>query len=155
MAMFENLGFCPSNSFTRYEMEMGDKVPMFWKRTQQLLGDRILYMVYTPAGNHYNGWCHVVECLVGATATLGIEVATKLETLIPECEYAETGRKILVTDVIHPFQIPGIGQKADGHFFGADDTFIREDERYVAVVKEEGEDVHLYFFKKAIAEVAE
>ena len=149
MAMFENLGFCPSNSFTKYEMEK--EISEFWKRTQELLGDRIAYMVYTPAGCNYHGYAYVVDALVGTTTTLGIEVATKLESLIPECKYAEKGRKILVTDVINPFQIPGIVGRVDGTFVSCKEVFVREDERYVVAVKEEGEDVHLYFFKKAIA----
>lgn len=148
MAMFEDLGFCPSNSFTQYELEKGGKVSPFWEQTQKLLGSRIGYMVYTPAGNSYNGGCHVVDCLVGATTPMGISIATKLETLIPKCIYAEVGKKILLTDVINPFQIPGIRQLATGEFY-SDDTFIREDERYVVGVVEEGEDVHLYFFKKS------
>jgi hypothetical protein len=69
--------------------------------------------------------------------------------MIPHCKYAETGRKILVTDVINPFQIPYLGINSTDNFFSRDDKMhLFEDDRYVCGVIDEGEDVHMYFFKK-------
>lgn len=148
MAMYENLGFCPNNSFLQYCMEKGEKVPALWKRTSEILGDRMGYMVYTKNGCNYYGWCHVVDCLVGSTTTLGVEVACKLKALIPNCKYSETGRKILVTDVINPYQIPDIRCTGSNNFVGSDKVEVLEDDRYVVGITDEGEQVHLYFFKK-------
>lgn len=148
MAMYENEGFCPNNSFLRYQLENYENVPEFWERTREILGDRTGYMVYTENGCSNNDWCYVVDCLVGSTTTLGVEVACKLEAMIPDCVYGKTGRKILVTDVISHFQIPGLNRKAE-KFSGSDHMYVLEDNRYVVGITEEGEAVHLYFFKKA------
>lgn len=151
MAMYENIGFCPNNSFLHYAMEKGDAIPANWKITQKLLGDRKGYMVYTKAGCAYYGYCYVVDALIGATDTLGIEVACKLQALVPVCKYAETGRMILITDVINPFQIPGVVNSTSGgtsNFMASDDMTLFEDERYLVGITEDGDAVHMYFFKK-------
>ena len=151
MAIFESTGFCPNNSFLHYAMEKGDAVPANWKITQKLLGDRKGYMVYTKAGCAYYGYCYVVDALIGATDTLGIEVACKLQALIPVCKYAETGRMILITDVINPFQIPGVGRNSSGdtsEFVADENLAMFEDERYLVGIIDEGNAVHMYFFKK-------
>ena len=152
MAMYESIGFCPSNSFLHYAMEMGDKVPANWRITQKLLGDRKGYMVYTKAGCAYYGYSYVVDALIGANDTLGIEVACKLQAMIPVCKYAETGRMILITDVINPFQIPGVvghnGSGDESNFVAGDNLTLIEDERYLVGITDEGDAVHMYFFKK-------
>ena len=152
MAMYENEGFCPNNSFLHYAMEHNEEIPEFWKRTREILGDRPGYMVYTKAGCSYNDWCYVVDCLIGATNTMGVEIACLLQTMIPKCKYAEVGRKILITDVINPFQIPHIGRgyvnSQEKFMATSDDMHIFEDERYVCGMIDEGEAVHMYFFKK-------
>ncbi len=156
MAMYEDLGFCPNNQFLSYQVHE-DPVPEIWDRTKEILGDRKGYMVYTEAGDNYNGWCHVVDCLVGAKSTIGVEIASLLRTMIPHCEYAKTGRKILVTDVINPHQIPCIYREYIGNtekFMSCDDSMhIFEDERYVCGVTDEGESIHMYFFKKYVISI--
>lgn len=151
MAMYENLGFCPTNSFLHYMLECNN-VPEVWMRTREILGDRTDYMVYTEAGCAYKGWCYIVDCLVGAKTTIGVEIACLLKTMIPQCKYAETGRKILVTDVINPYQIPYINRgyinSVEKFMSSNDNMHIFEDERYVCGVIDEGESVHMYFFKK-------
>lgn len=151
MAMYEELGFCPNSSFLHYTLE-NNPVPEIWERTRELLGDRTGYMVYTDAGCVYNGWCYVVDCLVGVETSIGVEIACILKTMIPQCEYTKTGRKILVTDVINPYQIPYIGHSyinsAEKFMSSNDNMHIFEDERYVCGVIDEGENVHMYFFKK-------
>ena len=152
MAMYESIGFCPNNSFLHYAMEKGDAIPANWEITQKLLGDRKGYMVYTKAGCAYYGYSYVVDALMGATNTLGIEVACKLQALVPVCKYAETGRMILITDVINPFQIPGVvychGSGNASNFMADDDMALFEDERYLVGITEDGDAVHMYFFKK-------
>lgn len=152
MAMYEDLGRCPNDSFLYYVMEHNGEVPEFWKRTREILGDRPGYMVYTEAGYSYKGWCYVVDCLIGATNTMGEEIACLLQTMIPKCKYAEVGRKILITDVINPFQIPntdcGYVNGKEKFVATSDDMHIFEDDRYVCGIMDEGDAVHMYFFKK-------
>ena len=152
MAMYEDEGLCPNNSFLHYETEHNGEIPEFWERTREILGDRLGYMVYTKEGCSCNEWCYLVDCLIGATNTMGVEIACLLQTMIPKCKYAEVGRKILVTDVINPFQIPHIGRgcvnSQEKFMATSDDMHIFEDERYVCGVIDEGVAVHMYFFKK-------
>lgn len=150
MAMYEKEGFCPNNEFLHYQMEKGP-VSSLWERTREILGDRIGYMVYTEAGNSYYGSSYVVDCLVGATSTLGVEVACKLRDMIPNCKYAVNGRKILITDVINPFQMPGLSRgyvNEGSSYVGTDKLFVLEDNRYVVGITDEKEAVHMYLFKK-------
>ena len=153
MAMYENLGFCPNNQFLHYALEEKN-IPDVWNRTREILGDRTGNMVYTKAGTSCRDkWCHVVDCLVGAESTIGVEISNLLKTMIPQCKYAEIGKKILVTDVINPFQIPHINRVyGDGDkekYVATNDVMnVFEDERYVCGVTDEGESIHLYFFKK-------
>ena len=152
MAMFESEGFCPNNSFTLYALEHKGEIP-FWKRTREILGDRQGYMVYSGAGCSHNDWCYVVDCLVGATNTMGVEIACLLRSMIPTCRYAEVGRKILITDVINPLQIPHIGRGYDSNgrktFVSTNpNVHVFQDERYICGIIDEGTAVHMYFFKK-------
>ena len=149
MAMCENLDydyFCPSESFEQYEKEHNE-IPEFWKFTRCLLGDRPKYMAYIESDSYYNGWPYVVDCLIGATNTMGIEIACMLKQMNPK-----VGRKILVTDVINPFKIPQICRcwLGDQEVFTAisDDMYLFEDNRYMCGMIDEGEVVHMYFFKK-------
>lgn len=140
MAMYENRGFCPSNSFTLEEMR--GNTSYFWNRTRELLGDRIGYMVYddVPKGN---GHGYFVDALTHATGTLGIEVAAALKTMIPECHYAnaEVGLPIVLKDVDG---LPSARNVGDVAF---------EDNRYMVVLNEcensELEvEIHVYTYKK-------
>ena len=153
MAMYEDKGFCPNNSFLHYQMENSDFIPEIWNRTRELLGDRPGYMVYTGSDLSYSEWPYVCDALIGATSTMGIEIACMLQTMIPECKYAETGRMILVTDVINPYSIPHAGHGYDSN--GRDKVVstdpsmhIFEDNRYICGIIDEGNAVHMYFYKK-------
>lgn len=153
MAMYENVGFCPNNSFLHCAMEYGENIPKGYARTRELLGDRPGYMVYTDGGVSYYGYPYVCDCLIGATGTMGIEIATYLQTLIPVCEYAKTGRMILCTDVINPSCIPNIRRGYDANnqeiYVSIDSSMkVFEDERYVCAITDEGDAVHMYFFRK-------
>lgn len=139
MAMYENEGYCPNNSFMHYCIE--NEVPTIWERTEEILGDRPGYMVYTKNGVCHEGYSYVVDCLVGSTSRLGFDVACKLKELIPNCKYAEIGRKILVTDVSNSFGNHGL----DNYSKKMD---ILEDDRYTVGIIDEDEAVHLYFLKK-------
>jgi len=100
MAMFENLGMCPNNGFSR--MNSDQEVNADWDRTSKILGDRKGYMVYSKGGFNAAG-AYIFPMLMNDE--LGLEIAIVLRELIPECKYAETGKMILITDVINPEQI--------------------------------------------------
>ena len=150
MAMYEREGYCPNNAFLHYGMN--GKAGEMWEKTESILGDRTGYMVYSEAGCNYHE-CYVVDALEGAEGTLGIEVATALKKLIPVCEYAKIGKKILCTDLINPYQIPAKIGEADGKWVlcmseDPTKTLLFQDERYLIAIQDEGEAVHLYIFRK-------
>ena len=148
MAMFDNIGNSPYNIFSSYETDNPNKVSLFWNSTKKRLGDRISYMVYLYSELDYYSGGYVVDCLMGGE-TLGAEVADILSILIPKCKSPEIGRMIRCTDIVNPYQIPGIQKHETGHLIGSPPLFIREDERYLVAIRDEDDDgVHMYFFKK-------
>lgn len=148
MAMFENLGYCPTNDFLHYEMEEKE-IPKIWEDAKRTLGDRTGYMVYDKESCKHDGWCYAVDCLVGCTSYLGFYIAKKLKEMIPVCKYGETGRKILLTDVLDPYKIPGLCfTESDHRYAFSQDLSVREDDRYVVGIRDEGEAVQLYFYRK-------
>jgi hypothetical protein len=151
MAMFEHEGFCPNNSFHDQPA-----VNPYWEKTQQLLGDRLGFMVYTKGGCNYNG-CYVTGAIKGCRGFLGLDIAYTLKFLNPHCKYAEYGARIKITDLINPYACPiPIGTNGKGEWGlvtnnGKDpeDTYLFEDEDYVVVIKKEGEgEINMYIFKK-------
>lgn len=136
MAMYENEGYCPFNNFSRFERESPAVSPL-WHRAKKLLGHRIGYMVYTKGGHSETNWCSIVDAIAGAPhgSTLGVEVASILYALIPECLYGVVGRKILITDVLASSDMPKVR--------------CLEDSRYLVSIKLEGKDVHIYLFSKS------
>ena len=152
MAMYEDLGFCPNNSFGfEYpEHETG----ALWARTKELIGDRFGYMVY---GKDEMAWgrdvCSIVDVLKYSTSTIGLEIACAIVAAIPTCRYAEYGKKILIRDIITPNQAPAkIGTERDGELipFADQDPKVRifQDERYFVEMTEVNDEVCLYIFKK-------
>ena len=148
MAMYESLGYCPHNAIHNYEFG-SESVSPLWNRTREILGDRTGYMVYTPAGVAYYGTPYVVEFFCSAENTAALELACKLKHLIPVCKYAEEGKKILITDVINPYQIPGLTVSGEEFVaYTGSNLEVFQDAKYVVGLTEEEEAVHLYFFKK-------
>jgi hypothetical protein len=144
MAMFEDRGYCPANAFVRE-----NAVSQLWDTTRTILGDRISYMVYDHGQNCFKG-AYIVDALKGATGTLGVEVATLLSCLIPECRYSEVGKPIVCHDLLNPFQIPSymltgyeVTAKANSK-----DTRMIEDERYLVAIRSTEEEVHVYLYQK-------
>ena len=130
MAMFEEIGYCPNNAFGMYSKEKNPN----WGRTMEVLGDRRGYMVYTPGGC-WKEESYIVDCILGGKETLGIEIATVLSVLIPECRYPRVGKKILLTDLVNDLAIP---QKCK----------ILEDSRYVVGILDDEGAVIMFIYKK-------
>lgn len=103
MAMYENLGYCPSNILRRGGMD-SIKPSKFYQKTMEKLGDRVGYMVYAKGCNNSQG-ANIHELFM--RDELGYDLSLVLCELIPVCKYAEVGKKILITDVINPEQING------------------------------------------------
>ena len=107
MAMYEIEGFCPSNSFFHYGIKLVGEKATKARDIMNVLGDRTGYMVYDGDNVTYGtNNPTIVELLL--EDEIGIDVAKMLAQLIPECQYAKVGKKILIKDVINPRQIPGI-----------------------------------------------
>jgi hypothetical protein len=142
--MFEERGYCPANAFG-----MGNAVSPYWDTTRNILGNRILYMVYDHGQNCFKG-AYIVDALKGATGTLGVEVATLLSYLIPECRYSEVGKPIVCHDLVNPFQIPSYmltGYEITAKANSKDISMI-EDERYLVAIRSTKEEVHVYLYQK-------
>lgn len=153
MAMYEQLGYCPSNAFFLYEVQRKEDVSEFWKETQKLLGDRIHYMVYMTGKTVHEDLCNVVDALMFAKGNLGLTVAMFLKDMIPKCTYAETGRRIECTDIEHPTQIPwrmfrdGDKWKVVGSEPNSTMKLV-EDDRYLVGIENTNDEVKLYLYRK-------
>lgn len=157
MAMYENRGYCPNNAFWQ-RAARGEDISPYWNETEQLLGDRIGYMVYSEDGGICEDECYIVDALMGARGTLGIQIAAVLKHLIPTCTYAKEGCPIVCTDVINPNQLLSQGKEVDGKWrcistprktcSGQEAASLYEDERYLVVIQERDGEVHIFLYKK-------
>lgn len=157
MAMYVNRGYCPNDAFWQYEAH-SENISPHWEKTEQLLGDRIGYMVYSENGYKHKGECYIVDALMGATGTLGIQIAAVLKQLIPTCIYSKQGCPIVCTDVINPNQILAKGNAESGKWryliterktcSGQEAQGLYEDERYFVLIQEHEGEVHIYLCKK-------
>lgn len=157
MAMYEDKGYCPSNAFLQ-RAAMGENISPHWEETEKLLGDRIGYMVYDKEGNVSPGECYIVDALMGATGTLGIQIASALKQIIPSCTYAQQGCPIVCTDLLNPHQILVKARETEGKWrclstkqktcSGQEATSLYEDERYLVAIQEGEGEVHIYLYKR-------
>ncbi len=148
MAMYENQGYCPNNSFGSTEIPAGDG----WEEVKEVLGARTEYMVYPNASNNYAG-CYIVPMFKEGDE-VARQVAYKLQAFIPECIYAEKGKKIACYDVINPYQIPmAIGVNGNGKWVLCQGVskayaFVAENDNYLIAMKDEPEQVQIFIYKK-------
>lgn len=139
-----------SNLFNLYILD-GNPITDAWMRTEKILGDLPELMTYTKNGYAYANYCYAVDCLVGSTSDLGEKIANQLKQWCGK----KGNTRILITDLINPYQIPGIAQAfsrtENGDFFSTDkNLFVCEDSRYVCGIlnKEKEEEIHMYFYHK-------
>ena len=149
MAKYENEGYCPNNCFTQYDKEGSETA----ERSLTILGSRTAYMVYDEGVCAYDTIPYVVDAILGAAGTLGIEFATAIRVLIPVCNYPNDEFKLSCFDILNPTAIPNVffNQNED-HWEVSDNqenTFLFEDSRFLAViVKVDEQKLQLYFWKK-------
>ncbi len=156
MAKYETRGYCPSNAFMLRELNEGDE-NHFWTSIHEILGCRLLYMVYDklPAFEDGND-CYVVDALVGAKSDVMVEAAKAIRDLTQGYEYPEDERPIVCEDVKRPEDIPMDISHVDDHMrmvhtsgnkeFGK--ISLYEDQRYVVAVADGGDEVNVYLYKK-------
>lgn len=142
MKMYENEGYYPYNELLERleQINLGNRI-------KELLGERMTYMVYAKNENNYKE-SYVVLAITNQISTLGVEIATALKTLMP---YSKECRKILLHDVINPYQIPFLTKNTDTDDFISKEpekTMILEDENFIVGIVNGEEKVELYFFKK-------
>lgn len=89
-------------------------------------------MVYTPGGNNQAG-ANVYKLFM--QDELGYDLAVLLAEIIPECCYANSGKKILITDVINQEQIPKTAK-------------IYSSETFIVSLEEKQEAVELFIFQR-------
>lgn len=132
MAMYEREGYCPNNAFFHYVLSRSaifeDKNSNL-RRIYDVLGDRKGYMVYAEkAFDRSFFYSSIVEACL-SDWDFGLEAAYYLKTLVPECVYAEKGKKIVIYDV---FSLKGLsGKKITG-------------EKFQAIIEDGKEEVHIY-----------
>lgn len=145
--MYENRGYCPYKELTRYNI--GDNVSDKWQMIRNILKDRLLYMVYSKAGQAYKG-AYIIDVLKYQTGVLGIQIACTLENFIPYCQYPNPGIPIVCTDVLNPYQIPAKIKEENGYWNmeKEENLAMHQDERYLVVIKKQKGKVHMYFYKK-------
>lgn len=160
MAMYEDKGYCPCNEFAQYgagtfpNVEEKIIVSPLWKNAVEILGDRIGYMVYSEAGTSYRDfWCHIVDAMKGATGTLGIQIASVLAALIPNCKYNENGRPIVCTDIINPYAICKSLEEQDGKWsfkkgWESHGILLLQDERYLVAIQDKDQEVQIKLYRK-------
>lgn len=132
MAMYEDLGYCPSDAFR--EEENSGCTSYFWEKTKGLLGDRIEYMVYCSGYKGAHGY--LVDALMHGNGTLGIEVAAALKTMMPKCSYKKVGRLI----TLHDFDGAPYPWETDRVTF--------EDHRYMLALEDDGKHIQVTTYKK-------
>ncbi len=161
MAMYEREGFCPTNSFLHYAISKTEDEAESIKKRMDILGDRTGYMVYDSNHVAYGTkWPSVVELLL--SNDMGEDVAKLLVMLVPECKYAEIGKKICIKDVINPLQIPDLfqltsrswsllGQNGTVNINNPvrrkDEKFLFFDDEYVVVIEDGKEAIVMWVFR--------
>lgn len=148
MAMYEELGYCPSNAFLQYSIHY--LVPANGRCSMELLGDRIGYMVYLKHRVRYEGWPNVVVLFEGDDTLLPIEVATTLAEFIPVCQYGKSGKKIEVEDIINPLQIEGIRRTNEGKFVGGNGLVVFENPNFIVGLKNGEDKVKMWIFQRQL-----
>ena len=161
MAKNENkdYGYCPYHEFLR-RIERRQDISPCWEKTMGILGDRVLYMLYTKGGNVQMGEydCYIVDALLGGTGILGIQIAAVLSHLIPTCIYSEKGCLIVCTDIINPIQLLSKAREENGRWTcigtdkktcsGQEAVSLHEDERYSIFVQEGDNEVRMFIYRK-------
>lgn len=156
MAMYEQLGFCPSNAFFMKEISQ-EKLSKNWKEVKEILGDRVHYMVYKTGEPVHEDASNIVDALMNAESEsrLGIEVATTLRDMIPNCTYGEIGRRIECTDIEYPAEIPWklVHENDQWRIVGlrTNDSKVMkliEDGRYIVGIADTADEVHIYLYRK-------
>lgn len=157
MAMYKGKGYCPYNAFWQ-RVAIREELSPHWEKTMELLGERVGYMVYTRDGNAPSGECYIVDALLGARGTLGIQIASALKQLIPTCIYAERGCPIVCTDILNPNQLLSKAREENGRWTcigtdrrtcsGQEAASLYEDERYYVIVQEGDGEVRIFLYKK-------
>ena len=136
MAKYERMGYyCPLNEF--YDVRHFKDVQPNWWKAEELLGPRKSFMAYGH-GTVNKQRAFIVDAIQCGEGTLGIEIASLLEQLIPHCDYeADEGRMILCEEF-----------EEESEKIQEDPDFLLEDERYVVMVKDCEEYVKVDLLRK-------
>ncbi len=144
MAKYEKLGYCPNNEFGFC------KTTENGKRALEILGDRIGYMVYETNSVSYKK-SYIVSAIAESTGSLGIEIASHLRCLIPECNYLENiGKKISCVDVINPALLLGDVVYNNNKWKNIDPhsgICLLQDERFLVTIQDQEDAVKVYLYK--------
>lgn len=163
MARYENLGYCPHNSFANYRDYNLPGNPL----AMQIMGHRTADMYYPKDDKAWSNDVSIVSAMLGGDGTLGVQLACFLRFAMP-ISSLEEGRPIRIHDVINPqhicadlfcndvencsdwcFPVNGIIKKDDKHTW-RDGMFLFEDEDYLVAAKNNEDGIDIWIFQKPI-----
>ena len=98
MAKYENLGFCPHNSFVNAELFPNKQTVL------GVLGNRIADMYYPEDDKAWSEDVSIVSAMLGGDGTLGVQLACFLRFCSP-ISNLEIGKPIRIHDVLNPKHI--------------------------------------------------
>ncbi len=132
MAKYDYMGYCPEDAFIRRTMQEVP-APVLSNRVLEILGARTASMVYDGDVAPCDGG-YIVNALLEATDTFGVEVATCISVLDPD---PVLGRIILLRDCLNPFRLPTEG-------------FRFRDSRYIVVIQKRELGLEIFVCKRQL-----
>ena len=165
MARFENLGYCPNNSFANYREYNLPGNPL----AMEIMGRRTADMYYPSDDKAWTNDVSIVSAMLGGDGSLGVQLACFFRFASPIVD-DETFKPIRIHDVLNPKHIcpdlfcgePGEGAQwsfpvngiimKDNPVTYRDGMFLFEDEDYLVAVKDNTEDIGIdvWIFQKPV-----
>lgn len=146
--VYENEGYCPGRRLD-FKMEYSQDVSEKSKLAIQILGDRKAYVMYSGFERAYEESYFVEVMTNNGESTLGIELATLIKVIFPNCKFPESKIKIVCHDTINPWGIPDLEMDYEHKKWKMKYGIMLEDESFLFVMKRSGEkQLDLYFYKK-------
>ena len=166
MARYENLGYCPHNSFCNYRDYNLPGNPL----AMQIMDGRTAEMYYPPNDKALTNDISIVSAMLGGDGSLGVQIACFCKFNMPTRDFKEgdTLKPIRIHDVLNPriihpdlycedmatcsgwsFSVDGLVHK-DSPVTYLDGLFLLEDEDYLVAIKDNKEEIgiDIWIFQK-------
>lgn len=142
--IIETKEYYPGDEILKVLLEENEEGTMFQKRTISLLGKRRKLMYYPVHAHAFSG-AFIIDAMMAAESTLGVEIASALNCLIAE----GTSKKICCLDLVNPFQIPGEIYYEEGwKVKDPEKVALFEDEDYLVGIEDSEQEVKIFLYRK-------